>query len=112
MRVWRLGVLMIGLPLAAKAGTVHSLMELARQQVGQSEPHEARLEGNQADHFLKLTHGRGPVNIQTFLIRPINPECSQIRTRVLVQQVPRRDGLTGDFWMDFQISLCRDGNPP
>lgn len=105
-------VLVLLMPPAVQAATVHSLMALARQQVGQTASREARLEGEQAAQFLKLTQGRGPVDVQTSLIRPINPDCSQIRTRVLVHAVPRRDGQVGDFWMDFQISLCRDGNPP
>lgn len=112
MKLYPLWGLLCLLPLSAEAATVHSLLELARQQVGQSAPLEAKLEGGQADHFLKLTRGRGPVNIQTFLIRPINPDCSQVRTRVLVHQVLRRDGQMGDFWMDFQLDICRDGNPP
>lgn len=100
------------LSLGAKAATVHSLMEAARQQVGESMPREVRLEGGQAEYFLRLTGGKGPVDIQTQRIRPLNADCSQVRSRVLVHQVPRRDGGSGDFWMDFQISLCRDGTPP
>jgi len=67
-------VLML-MPPVVQAATVHSLMALARQQVGQTAPREARLEGEQAAHFLKLTQGRGPVDVQTSLIRPINPDC-------------------------------------
>jgi len=68
-------VLML-MPPVVQAATVHSLMALARQQVGQTAPREARLEGEQAAHFLKLTQGRGPVDVQTSLIRPINPDCN------------------------------------
>lgn len=109
-----IGVCLIAslVPTALWAETITNLGQLAKRQVRLTQPLRAELVGDYASTILAETHARGPVLVRTQLVEPLSEDCGRVQARITVRNTPKVDGSIGDFWMDFQFDICRDGNPP
>lgn len=65
-----------------------------------------------ASEFRKTTQSQYPVGIEVATLKKFAEEgCRRLNVR-LIQKVMTRDGELTDFFVNYELNLCRDGNPP
>jgi hypothetical protein len=69
--------------------------------------------GSIADKFKKTTGSSGRVSAEVSTIKSFSRDgCKRLNVRLTQSDVPKSDGQTADFVIDYGLNMCRDGSPP
>lgn len=74
---------------------------------------EGVLSGPLAALFQAQTRSSGPVRVQVRTLTKFAQEgCARLQATLMQDDVPTREGQRVPFAVRYELSLCRDGQPP